>query len=87
MRSASLKLFGSFGAASDAKSTKKSERLGGRELFGLVGDVGGAKDAKDPTAALRPMFYGALIGDGSDRTGLFTGYHVAAAIMIFGGDT
>ncbi len=44
-------LFGSFDAASGAKSTKKTERLRGLELFGLVGDVGGADHAKDPTAA------------------------------------
>jgi MFS family permease len=35
--------------------------------------------------ALGPAFYGALIGDGSDRTGLYIGYLVGAAIMIFGG--
>jgi hypothetical protein len=35
--------------------------------------------------ALGPAFYGALIGDGSRRTGLFIGYLVGAAIMILGG--
>ena len=35
--------------------------------------------------ALGPLFYGALIGDGSSRTGLFIGYLVGAGIMIFGG--
>jgi MFS family permease len=35
--------------------------------------------------ALGPLFYGALIGDGSSRTGLFVGYLVGAGIMIFGG--
>ena len=35
--------------------------------------------------ALGPAFYGALIGDGSDRTGLFIGYLVGAGIMILGG--
>ena len=35
--------------------------------------------------ALGPAFYGALIGDGSSRTGLFIGYLVGAGIMIFGG--
>jgi hypothetical protein len=32
-----------------------------------------------------PAFYGALIGDGSDRAGLFIGYLVGAGIMIVGG--
>ena len=32
--------------------------------------------------ALGPAFYGALIGDGSSRTGLFIGYLVGAGIMI-----
>jgi MFS family permease len=35
--------------------------------------------------AFGPLFYGALIGDGSSRTGLFIGYIVGAGIMIFGG--
>jgi MFS family permease len=35
--------------------------------------------------ALGPLFYGALIGDGSDRTGLYIGYLVGALIMILGG--
>jgi MFS family permease len=35
--------------------------------------------------ALGPAFYGALIGDGSDRTGLFIGYLVGAGIMLIGG--
>src|SRR5262249_35613149 len=35
--------------------------------------------------ALGHLFYGALIGDGSSRTGLFIGYLVGAGIMIFGG--
>jgi MFS family permease len=35
--------------------------------------------------AIGPVFYGALIGDGSSRTGLFIGYLVGAGIMIFGG--
>ena len=35
--------------------------------------------------ALGPAFYGALIGDGSSRTGLFIGYLVGAGIMIIGG--
>jgi MFS family permease len=35
--------------------------------------------------ALGPLFYGALIGDGSDRTGLYIGYLVGALIMIAGG--
>jgi MFS family permease len=35
--------------------------------------------------ALGPAFYGALIGDGSSRTGLFVGYLVGAGIMITGG--
>ena len=35
--------------------------------------------------ALGPAFYGALIGDGSSRTGLFVGYLVGAGIMMIGG--
>jgi hypothetical protein len=35
--------------------------------------------------ALGPAFYGALIGDGSSRTGLFIGYLVGAGIMAIGG--
>ena len=31
------------------------------------------------------MFYGALIGNGSSRTGLFIGYLIGAAIMLIGG--
>ena len=35
--------------------------------------------------AFGPAFYGALIGNGSNKTGLFIGYVVGAAIMIAGG--
>jgi hypothetical protein len=35
--------------------------------------------------AFGPAFYGALIGDGTDRTGLYIGYLVGGAIMIVGG--
>jgi MFS family permease len=35
--------------------------------------------------AMGPAFHGALIGDGSSRTGLFIGYLVGAGIMIAGG--
>ena len=35
--------------------------------------------------AVGPAFYGALIGDGSIRTGLFIGYLVGGGIMIIGG--
>jgi MFS family permease len=35
--------------------------------------------------AMGPAFYGALIGDGSSRTGLFIGYLVGGGIMIAGG--
>jgi len=35
--------------------------------------------------ATAPAIYGALIGDGKDRTPLFWGYIIGAAIMIFGG--
>ena len=31
------------------------------------------------------MFYGALIGNGSSRTGLFIGYLIGAGIMLIGG--
>jgi hypothetical protein len=44
-------VFGSFDAASGAKSTKKTDRSRGLELFGRVGDVGGANHAKDTKAA------------------------------------
>jgi MFS family permease len=45
-------------------------------VFFAIGCVAGA---------LGPAFYGALIGDGSSRTGLFIGYLVGAGIMIIGG--
>ena len=35
--------------------------------------------------AFGPAFYGALIGDGSSKTGLFIGYLVGGGIMILGG--
>jgi MFS family permease len=35
--------------------------------------------------ALGPVFYGALIGDGSNPRGLFIGYVIGGAIMILGG--
>ena len=35
--------------------------------------------------ALGPAFYGALIGNGSSRTGLFIGYLIGAGIMLIGG--
>jgi MFS family permease len=35
--------------------------------------------------ALGPAFYGALIGNGSSRTGLFWGYLIGAGIMLTGG--
>ena len=35
--------------------------------------------------ALGPLFFGALIGDGTDRTGLVIGYVVGGLIMIGGG--
>ncbi len=34
---------------------------------------------------LGPVFYGWLIGDGTDRTSLFIGYLIGAGIMILGG--
>jgi hypothetical protein len=45
-------------------------------VFFAIGSVAGA---------LGPAFYGALIGNGSSRTGLFVGYLVGAAIMLAGG--
>ena len=45
-------------------------------VFFAIGTIAGA---------LGPAFYGALIGDGTDRTGLFIGYLVGAGIMIVGG--
>jgi MFS family permease len=35
--------------------------------------------------AIGPLFYGALIGDGSDPFSLFIGYLIGAALMILGG--
>src|SRR5262249_52775060 len=35
--------------------------------------------------ALGPVIYGALIGDGTSRTGLFIGYLVGGGIMVLGG--
>lgn len=35
--------------------------------------------------ALGPVTYGALIGDGSDRSGMFVGYLLGGGIMIIGG--
>jgi MFS family permease len=35
--------------------------------------------------ALGPLFYGALIGNGSSKTGLYIGYLVGAGIMLAGG--
>jgi hypothetical protein len=45
-------------------------------VFFAIGTIAGA---------LGPAFYGALIGDGSSRTGLFIGYLVGAGIMVLGG--
>ena len=45
-------------------------------MFFAIGCIAGA---------LGPAFDGALIGDGSSRTGLFIGYLVGAGIMIVGG--
>ena len=35
--------------------------------------------------AFGPAFYGALIGDGTSRTGLFVGYIIGGGIMVLGG--
>ena len=45
-------------------------------VFFAIGTIAGA---------LGPAFYGALIGDGTSRTGLFIGYLVGAGIMAIGG--
>jgi MFS family permease len=45
-------------------------------VFFAIGSIAGA---------IGPAFYGALIGDGSSKTGLFIGYLVGAAIMLIGG--
>ena len=45
-------------------------------VFFAIGTIAGA---------IGPAFYGALIGDGSSRTGLFIGYLVGAGIMAIGG--
>ena len=42
-------------------------------VFFAIGTIAGA---------IGPAFYGALIGDGTDRTGLFIGYLVGAGIMM-----
>jgi hypothetical protein len=45
---------------------------------------GGSHD-RCVAGALGPAFYGALIGNGSSRTGLFVGYLIGAGIMVIGG--
>jgi MFS family permease len=45
-------------------------------IFFAIGCIAGA---------LGPAFYGALIGNGSSRTGLFVGYLIGAGIMLIGG--
>jgi MFS family permease len=45
-------------------------------VFFAIGAIAGA---------FGPAFYGALIGNGSSRTGLFIGYLVGAGIMLIGG--
>ena len=45
-------------------------------VFFAIGSIAGA---------LGPVFYGALIGNGSSRTGLFIGYLISAGIMLIGG--
>ena len=35
--------------------------------------------------ALGPLFYGALIGDGTSRTGMVWGYVIGGLIMVVGG--
>ena len=45
-------------------------------VFFAIGSIAGA---------LGPAFYGALIGNGSSRTGLFVGYLIGAGIMLIGG--
>ncbi len=45
-------------------------------MFFAIGSIAGA---------IGPAFYGALIGNGSSRTGLFVGYLIGVAIMLIGG--
>jgi hypothetical protein len=45
-------------------------------VFFAIGAIAGA---------LGPLLYGALIGNGSSRTGLFIGYLIGAGIMLIGG--
>jgi len=45
-------------------------------IFFAIGCIAGA---------IGPAFYGALIGTGSSRTGLFVGYLIGAGIMLIGG--
>ena len=45
-------------------------------IFFAIGCIAGA---------LGPAFYGALIGNGTSRTGLFVGYLIGAGIMLTGG--
>jgi MFS family permease len=45
-------------------------------IFFAIGCIAGA---------IGPAFYGALIGNGSSRTGLFVGYLIGAGIMLIGG--
>jgi MFS family permease len=45
-------------------------------VFFAIGSIAGA---------IGPAFYGALIGTGTSRTGLFIGYLIGAGIMLIGG--
>ena len=45
-------------------------------VFFAIGSIAGA---------LGPVFYGALIGNGTNRTGLTIGYLIGGGIMIIGG--
>jgi hypothetical protein len=45
-------------------------------VFFVIGSIAGAAG---------PALYGALIGNGTSRTGLFVGYLIGAGIMLIGG--
>ena len=50
-----------------------------------IGDDPVTPNGRSVALGACPAFYGALIGNGSSRTGLFVGYLIGAGIMLIGG--
>ena len=67
----------------DARDLFEAHRLGRRVTKPLRDRVENALPRV--VGALGSVFYGALIGNGSSRTGLFVGYLIGAGIMLIGG--